>query len=65
MSAKPPSPQAWLWAAIARRFGSEAATRLHADYLAQSRVYHWHRRYDVPTEPPPPIGRPKKKKVRY
>jgi hypothetical protein len=40
-----PSPYAWLWEEIARRFGDEAAKKLHEDYLVQHRAYgqkKWH-----------------------
>lgn len=40
-----PSPYAWLWAELERRFGAEVAAEIKAGYLEQSRVYgqiRWH-----------------------
>ena len=52
------SPQAWLWAEIARRFGDEAASALHADFLVEWRRYN-HRRHN---EPPEPTQRPRQRR---
>lgn len=54
------SPQAWLWAEIARRFGDEAASNLHADYLVQSQRYNHRRHHD----PPDPTSRPRQRQRR-
>lgn len=63
---RPPSPSAWLWAEIARRFGVEAAQRLHADYLEQHRAYGYARHHSPETPPGGrgPRGRRKPRKSR-
>jgi hypothetical protein len=52
-----PSPYAWLWAELERRFGAEAAAEIKAGYLAQNRVYgqvRWH----TPESPWQPRAKP-------
>lgn len=58
-----PSPQAWLWAEIARRFGDEAAAALHDEYMAVFRVYN-RRRHHEPPDPTPAQPRRQKRRPR-
>lgn len=45
-----PTPFAWLWNEIARRFGRDAERSLHAAYLAELRRYQTERRARVRRE---------------
>ena len=47
-----PSPYAWLWAELERRFGAEVASEIKAGYLEQMAAYGKARRM--------PLERPRK-----
>lgn len=66
MSRQPPrvpSPYAWLWEEIARRFGAEAAQQLHEDYLVQQRAYG-QKRWHTPESPEASKVRPGRKRLK-
>jgi hypothetical protein len=47
-----PSPYAWLWAELARRFGAETAAEIKADYLEQHKARQ-RAIWDTPSPPQP------------
>lgn len=58
-----PSPSAWLWAEIARRYGDDAALELREAYNEQNRLYQrekWHN----PESPEASKVRPGRKRLK-
>lgn len=56
-----PSPHAWLWDEIARRYGDAAADELHEAFNAQAHIYNqakWH----APESPWQPRAKPPPKR---
>lgn len=58
-----PSPYAWLWAEIARRYGDDAANELRDQYNAQNRAYQ-HEKWHSPESPETSKVRPGRKRLK-
>lgn len=56
-----PSPYAWLWAELERRFGREVAAEIKAGYLEQNRA-HGHAKWHDPESPWQPRAKPPPKR---
>lgn len=56
-----PSPSAWLWAKLARRYGDDVANELHDAYNAQFRAYK-HAIWHTPESPWQPRAKPPPKR---
>lgn len=56
-----PSPYAWLWTELERRFGAETAAEIKAGYLEQNRI-HGKMKWHTPESPWQPRAKPPPKR---